>query len=424
MLKEALDWLSRYEFHGIKPGLARITLLLKKLGNPHKALKFVHIAGTNGKGSTAVILEAILRAHGLKTGLYTSPHLFALNERYRVNGVCIGDEELARQLKDLKRLIGSTAITYFEITTALAFKYFYESSVDIVILECGLGGRLDATNVVIPEVSVITSVGFDHTKYLGKTIESIAFEKAGVIKRKKPCVLGKMCKSARRVVESRAKALDSRVYLFERDFFTKHTNGTWYYQGSKNFSELDLSLKGRYQGSNLGCALKAAELLEEKGIVSLREELLREALKGVTWLGRYQRLKLGKKEFLLDVAHNLEGARELKKSLEEDGFVDFLLIFGMSNEDGVKAYLEVLNELLPLSQGIFLCEFDSPRRIVTLEDWKKSLNEEVLTRVKTFKTPEAALNSALKETSKKVLITGSIYFVRHWLKLLTEEARG
>ena len=192
MLKHYLEWLSSYEFHGIKPGLARITKILNLLGNPHKKIKTIHIAGTNGKGSTAIILSEILKAHSLKVGLYTSPHLFRLNERFRINGEEISDKKLEDLLKRLKEVIKDFPVTYFEITTALAFLLFFEEKVDIAVIECGLGGRLDATNVIKPEVSIITTVGRDHTKYLGDTLEKIAFEKAGIMKREVPCVLGEI----------------------------------------------------------------------------------------------------------------------------------------------------------------------------------------------------------------------------------------
>ncbi len=422
MLKDYLNWLNSYQFHGIKPGLYRITKILKQLGNPHKKIKTIHIAGTNGKGSTAIILNEILKHHGLKTGLYTSPHLFKLNERFKINSKDVSDDILADLLKTLKTIIKDYPVTYFEITTALAFLYFFEEKVDIAVIECGLGGRLDATNVIRPDISIITSISFDHTKYLGNTLKKIAYEKAGIIKRNTPCVLGKIKKKPREVLIERCIKLNSSFFIWKKDFYMKKNRNKWEYYGKKVFKGLESGLKGVHQITNTGCALKTIEILEEKGFLSIKEDIIKKALKEVRWLGRYEKLWLKGKEILIDVAHNLEGIETLKINLKKEKFLDFTLIFGATNEDGNKPFLKMLEKLLIMSNEIFLCEFPSPRRPVTINDWKKALNKNKL-KVKTlyfFKHPKQAINKALKRSNKKIVITGSIYFIAVCLKILEE----
>ncbi|WP_038055563.1 bifunctional folylpolyglutamate synthase/dihydrofolate synthase [Thermodesulfobacterium hydrogeniphilum] len=420
MLRNYLEWLNSYQFHGIRPGLDRITKILKWLGDPHKKIKTVHIAGTNGKGSTGAILNELLKSHGLKTGLYTSPHLFKLNERFKINSIEISDEKLKDLLKILKITIKNFPTTYFEITTALAFLYFWEEKVDIAIIECGLGGRLDATNVIKPETSIITSISLDHTKYLGNTLEKIAYEKAGIIKRFTPCVLGNLEERLIPIFKEKCLRLNSPLFIWNKDFKIEQKENKWNYYGKKNFKDLDLNLKGFYQGINLGCALKTFEILEEKGFLKIDENKLKMALKEVKWPGRYERFLIKNKEILIDVAHNLEGVKTLKENLKKDDFKNFNLIFGATNEDEEKPFLEMLKELLILADNIFVCEFFSPRKIVTVEDWKKELGRINLNNVpiKFFKNPQEAIDKALEDKNNKILITGSIYFIANCLKIL------
>lgn len=413
MLEELIKWLNSYQLHGIKPGLGRITKILSLLGNPHKKIKTLHIAGTNGKGSTSSILAQILTKHGFKTGLYTSPHLFKLNERYRINGREINDQELEECLKILKKFVPSDfVITYFELTTALAFLYFYEKKVNITVIECGLGGRLDATNVVKPEVGIITNIGWDHMYYLGNTLEKIASEKAGIMKRGVPCVLGNIENSIRHVFENKAQKLNLTLFQFGKDFRVVKENSNWNYFGKHNFKNLDLNLKGIFQGENLGCALKALEVLEDQEFLKIEENFLREALKEVYWPGRYQQFSWKGKDFLIDVAHNTSGIETLKKNLLQDNFTEFLLIMGVSNEEGDKPFVKMLEILVPLASEIFICEFSSPRKIVTIKDWKEALKDfSHSKKISFWKNPEKALKEALRQNYSKILITGSIYFI-------------
>jgi len=415
-----IEWLNSYKLFGIKPGLKRIKDLLKRLGNPHKYLKTIHIAGTNGKGSTSNIISKVLSDHGLKVALYTSPHLFRLNERFKINGKEIEDERLNEYLKYFKAIIKDCPVTYFEITTALAFLYFWEEKVDIAVIECGLGGRLDATNVVNPEVSVITSIGWDHTKYLGNTLEKIASEKAGIIKKEKPCVLGNISENLIPIFQKKAERLKSKLFIFGKDFNIELKNNRWNYKGKYNFFDLELSLKGYYQGNNLSCALKTLEILEDRKLFKISEEKLRKALIDIKIPGRYEFLKIKDKIVLVDTAHNLSGFIALKDSLLKDNFKNFLLILGITNEDGEKPFTEMLKILLPLAKEVYLCEFVSPRKIVTLEEWKKNLNffNKVNSEIKFIENSERAIKMGLESNFEKILITGSIYFVGDCLKYL------
>ncbi len=425
MFSTYLDWLREHQFHGIKPGLTRIIKLLQKLGYPHLKYPTLHIAGTNGKGSTCAILSTLLSTFGFKTGLYTSPHLFKLNERFKINNLEIRDDELAYYLKILKNLV-EEPITYFELTTALAFLYFAEERVDIAVIETGLGGRLDATNVIKPEISFITSIGLDHLKYLGESLEKIAYEKSGIIKRQRPVIVGAVSEAPLRVILDRAKKLYAPTYVLNRDFKIELSpNNLWNYTGKSTFKDLDLSLKGLYQGFNLALALKGFEILEDLAFLKIEEPLLRRALKEVKWEGRYKKISFLDKEILIDCAHNLEGISLLKESLLHENFYPFTLILGITNEDGKKPYLCFLEKLSSLSERIFLCEFVSERKIVTLSEWKKALKKHPsLEKVEFFPYPELALKKALKSTSSKILITGSLYFISNILKYLNKGDNG
>jgi len=442
-LKEALAWLNRHQFHGIKPGLERIGRLLSALGHPERKFPSVHIAGTNGKGSTAAILATALSAQGLKVGLYTSPHLTSVTERFRINGKEISEKTLAEILSLLRRETEALGlpITYFEITTAVAFLWFAEEGVDLAVIECGLGGRLDATNVCQPLVSVITTVAKDHTTYLGKTLKEIALEKAGIIKPGVPVVAGRLPPSAKEVVSEKARKTQSPLYLLGRDFKIITTRkGLNYYGLKTSLWGLSLSLEGPFQRENLAVALAALELLHEKGF-PFEEYLLRKALREVFWPGRFEFWPVGsclKKEntprpfgptsskegemiglkqgyprggILFDGAHNEDGLKALASALRQRGLTEYTLIFGTTNEGGDKPYLRMLKKLLPGARKVFLCEPPGPRNPVTLKEWAEELRgKDFKVPIKLCKDLEKALEEALK-TGLPVLVTGSLYLV-------------
>lgn len=408
--EEALSWLSQFEFHGIRPGLTRIYRLLKKLGHPERKFLAIHIAGTNGKGSTAAFLENILRTHGLKTGLYTSPHLVSICERFVIAGHPISREKFASYCARIKEALGDSAATYFELTTALAFLLFAEEGVDVAVVECGLGGRLDATNLLRPALTIITGIGLDHQAYLGHTLGQIAWEKAGILKRGCPLVLGKTPPEAREVILKRAKSLEAPVFEFGRHFEICPAEEGLTYRGELCLSGLEPGLKGRFQWHNLALALKGAEILARQGVFSLEESAVKEAVASTFWPGRFEILKT-EPPLILDGAHNLEGIETLLSCMEEEGLRPFNLVFAASDEGGTKPYRKMLEKLLPFAQTVYLCEPPGPRRPVTMEEWQRWLAEEKPPgRFMLVSDPLEAVKKALKEPLP-VLVTGSLYLV-------------
>ncbi len=422
--KEAILWLSQFEFHGIRPGLSRIYQLLKKLGHPEKKILAVHLAGTNGKGSTAAFLESILRNHGLKTGLYTSPHLASICERFIIAGKPVSEEKFASYCQRIKKALKDSPATYFEITTALAFLLFAEEKVEIAIVECGLGGRLDATNLILPELAIITNIGLDHQSYLGHTLEKIAWEKAGILKRKRPLVLGKTPSPARNVIFTRAERLQCPVFEYESDFKIIPTKDGLFYLGEHTFKGLNPSLRGSFQRHNLALALKGSEILAQKGIFSLKEEKVKKAVSSTSWPGRFEILKTNP-PLILDGAHNPDGIEALITCICEEKIVPFNLIFAASDEGGTKPFYQMLQKLLPFAQKVFLCEPQGPRRPVTIAQWQKWLEKEKPEEGCFFllKDPFEALKEALKE-ELPVLVTGSLYLVGTIRKKIREKGEA
>ncbi len=418
--EEAEAWLSSFQFHGIKPGLFRIYQLLKRLNHPQKKYPAVLIAGTNGKGSTAAFLSYILRYHGLKTGLYTSPHLVSVRERFQLNHRPISKKHLAALCLKLKKALGSFPATYFELTTALAFLYFAEEGVDVAVVECGLGGRLDATNVLWPTLSIITSLGLDHQAYLGSTLSQIAWEKAGILRRNTPLVLGKIPAEGYEVIKKRAEELAAPYWVYGRDFDIVNTETGLRYQGTKVFKDLHPGLVGPFQRDNLALALKAAEILASCLGFSLKEEITRRAVSETRWPGRFEEIDLPPL-IILDGAHNLDGTRALAAALKDRGYGSLNLVFAASDEDQTKPYLAMLKILLPFAHQIFICEPQGPRKPVKIETWREELAAQTLKKpVFFFRKPEEAFQAALS-AGQPVLVTGSLYLVGNIRQLIVKD---
>ena len=253
--QQSLDYLYGLQKYGIKFGLNCTEKLLARAGNPHSKLRFIHIAGTNGKGSTAAILSRILRNHGIKVGLYTSPHLVRFTERFRINDGEVSAERILQVFEKVRRTLNSdTPPTFFEMVTAMAFIYFAEEQTDFVIAETGMGGRLDATNVITPEVSVITNIGFDHQEFLGSTLSSIAREKAGIIKEGVPVVTGALQPVVQGILKTTCMNKAAPLYRFKSDFrVRRNSNVSFRYLGiSRQFPSLSLNLKGPHQVGQRG----------------------------------------------------------------------------------------------------------------------------------------------------------------------------
>jgi len=357
-----------------KFGLENITILSAGLGNPHKAVPCVHIAGTNGKGSTAAMLESILRAAGLRTGLYTSPHLERINERIRINGEDISDESLAvawtrvRASIELLMAAGKLAAhpTYFECLTAIAFFAFAQQGVDFAVYEVGLGGRLDATNIVSPEVAIITPVDFDHENFLGHSIEEIAGEKAGIIKPGLWVVSSGERPEPRAVIARRCAELGVRLVEVDSAW---QIESVWASDGcySATVSSADSSkritveppLPGRFQIRNALAAATASYLLAERGF-STNDEAVPRGIATVRWPGRLERLS-HQPAVYLDGTHNPAGARELLKFWEENfRGRRILLVYGAMRD---KAVDEIAGLLFPRADSVILTEPRQPRAI-------------------------------------------------------------
>ncbi len=363
--EEALEYI--HTRRGSKRGLSRTEALLAKLGSPEKKLKFVHVAGTNGKGSTCACIESVLRHAGYLTGLYTSPFITRFNDRIRVNGENIGDEELARLVERIMPLAEEEPDkpTEFELITALGFMYFEDRGCDIVVLEVGLGGEFDSTNVIpTPECAVITALGLDHTGTLGPDITDIARAKAGIIKPGGDVVLYEAEPSADAVVERAARERGARLHRvdFSKLNMKEHdlTGCTFDFGRMK---DLRVALAGTYQPENAATAVTALEILRERGW-HVTEEDIREGLKQVYWPGRFELLRRDP-VFLLDGAHNPHGVRATARSLR-DNFPEGGIVF----LTGVMADKDVRNmipELAGLAKRFVTVTPDNPRSLPARE---------------------------------------------------------
>ena len=308
-INSILDKLFSLQRLGIKVGLDHTYDLLNRCGNPHNKLKTIHIAGTNGKGSTAAMLQNILRTSGLSVGLYTSPHLVNFNERIRVNGDPISDNFIVKFMKTYNDDIDKISSTFFETTTVLALNYFYYKKVDIAIIETGLGGRLDSTNVLNPNLTIITSIDFDHQKILGNTINEIAHEKAGIIKKKTPLITTKQPKEILNIFIQRAEALNAKIEIVnDPDKIFIDSFSTKFVVDKKEFS---IPLLGEHQAYNASLAIKAAGVFMQK----LSYQIINDGLRATVWPGRFQRLNK-KLPIFYDVAHNSAGISTIRQTLK------------------------------------------------------------------------------------------------------------
>lgn len=309
-----LDQLSA---HGVKLGLERTKSFLEYLGEPHRAFPVIHVAGTNGKGSVCTYVTAALVAAGYRVGTNLSPHLEAVNERVRIDGVPVEDAHLVEALEALDRerldyaaSVGmlEAPLTYFEFLTVLAFKMFAEANVDVAVIEVGMGGRLDATNVVDPVVTAITTIGFDHMEELGSTLGAIAGEKAGILKRNVPVVLGPLPQEARDVIEARAQTLHCPLWKPGPSMIREPRKTGWSFKTpGGTLSDVKLGMEGPHQGANALVALGVLHQLRTRGFL-IPDEALRKGLETGRLPGRMERLRPG---LLVDGAHNLDGANAL-----------------------------------------------------------------------------------------------------------------
>jgi dihydrofolate synthase / folylpolyglutamate synthase len=415
--KKTLDYLFGLEKFGMVFGLDNIRWLLDIVENPHRFIRTVHIAGTNGKGSTATMLTHILKEGGYRVGKYTSPHVLSFTERITINEKEITEEEVA----DITEYIRDRVIekdknrpfTFFDFTTALAFEYFRREEVDIAIVETGLGGRLDSTNVVSPLLSIITNIAYDHTDQLGSSLAKIAFEKAGIIKEGVPVATA--CEGiSQKIIEDRTKELKCRLYTQNRDFeYEKTGDQKLAYKGiNRSFEDVFVNLYGDHQLTNCALALCAAEVLAPLGFIVGDDAMLR-ALSHVTWQGRLEKLKEAPLVFL-DAAHNPHGVHALSEFMRTH-FQDKkkILIFGVMKD---KEYEEMLNEIVPAMDTVI---FTKPNieRALSPNSMHAYLENAIITD-----TTRKALETARTVATEKdlILVTGSFYTIGEAKTIINE----
>ena len=373
--RECRDYLGHLQHFGIKLGLENITTLLEALGDPHRRFPSVHIAGTNGKGSVSAMLERVLREHGLRTGLYTSPHLVRVEERIRISGDEISPGRFSALLRRIRttvdRLMAEGRLvyhpTFFEVLTALAFLQFAERQVDVAVLEVGMGGRFDATNVVEPLVSVITTISMDHENHLGRTLGAIAFEKAGIIKPGVPVVCGVRRREALDEIRRRAKERGAPlIEAFGRGrSLTSERAGRGFrfaYRTGEGIYRFSPSIAGRYQGDNAAVAIAAAEVLS-KTWRPLKRSLVLRGIREARWEGRLETVSK-RPPVLLDGAHNEEGVRSLADHIRGVIGRKVILVFAAMKDKDIRTMTSVL---FPQASTVILTQVPQKRSALTGE---------------------------------------------------------
>lgn len=390
-IHDALAHLRSLQTFGMKPGLETTRLLAQRAGNPQERLRFIHVAGTNGKGSTCAMLERVYRESGLRVGLYTSPHLVRFGERIQINRQPIADAVLARRVEALKELCGDLTPTLFEFATVLALQHFAEEQVDLVIWETGLGGRLDATNIVTPLACVITNIGLDHQAVLGGTTAAIASEKAGILKPGVPVVTATEDLDARSIIEFRARELDCPLIGV----------------GSADVAAFpfDLALAGDHQKVNGAVAAATVRLL--RFCLPVSDAQLKAGLESTTWPGRFQQLQRGAQTVVLDGAHNAAGVAALASALSRlfPGRKPAMILGMLSDKD----WRNMTRILVPLASRVITVAVGS-ERTVGAEELKAAC---LATGAGRPVRAAGSIAEALRSTSGDplVLITGSLYFI-------------
>jgi dihydrofolate synthase/folylpolyglutamate synthase len=412
-----MQWLSGFEKYGWVFGLDRISALMGKLGNPQKELKVVHVAGTNGKGSVCNFISSILHQAGYSVGLYVSPHLERFSERIVVNGDEISDDDLEKIVEQVRPFVEEmkqqgNAPTFFEIVTAVAFLYFQKRSVDYAVVEVGLGGRLDATNIVTPLVSVITNISLEHTNILGDSIEKIAFEKAGIIKERVPVVTA-TTGNARDVIAKVAKDHNAPVVFVEQTWWKRVSwdgkEQEFSIQGSLREYTVRTSLLGIHQGENIAVSLAAVEQMQMQGVFLTDADIV----KGVEVASNPGRMEIVAESptILLDGAHNPGGIKVLVEALTQDfTYKHLILVFGVLKDKDIPPMVAMI---VPIADCIIVTKSSSPRAYdpVLLKEQITAVDplKEV---VVTSSVPEA-VDFARRHARRKDLIcvTGSLFTV-------------
>ncbi len=398
--QETIDWLfsnlpmfQRVGASAMKKDLTNITELCEYLGNPQKKFKSIHVAGTNGKGSTSHMLASILQEAGYKVGLTTSPHLKDFRERIRINGIMCEEEFVVDFVTKHEQKILDQGASFFEIAIAMGFEYFAQQKVDIAVIETGLGGRLDSTNIILPELSVITNIGLEHTQFLGETLEEIAFEKGGIIKPNTPVVIGETTIETKKVFSDLAIERNSEIIFAEEKFF----------------QDLDSDLKGSYQVKNRRTVLTAIVKLQELGWKITQDHIvngLLNVVKNTNLRGRWD--VLGQSPLVVaDTAHNPHGLLEIANQINEQAYNQLHLVLGFVNDKDVAQSLS----FFPKLATYYFCEPDVPRKL-PIDELRMFVPNE-LKDIHYFDSVEKALKAA-KEAAQEndmIYIGGSTFVV-------------
>lgn len=442
---ETIRYLYSLRKHGIKFGLQNINKLLSALHNPHKSFLAVHVGGTNGKGSTSAIIASVLQTAGFTVGLFTSPHLISFTERIRVNGEEITENDvinIAAEIRDIASGFDEFSPTFFEVVTAIAMLHFKGKEIDIAVMEVGMGGRLDATNIIMPEVSVITNIGYDHKEFLGDTLGEIAREKAGIIKEDVPVVISYQDREALDVIKMTADEKHADLFLYGRDFSSvlksENVSGLCFdYRGSDSFAihDLILPLRGEHQMQNASLAIKAVGLINERSSiltsplvaegegdrVSHNEywvQCIREGLKNVRWPGRLEYIQEDP-PILIDAAHNPAAADALARALKRsflETYKKIIIILGIMADKDIKGIME---PLLPLASEVILTA-PSYSRAASPEHLADIAHSLGFSDLRIAPTVKDAIKLAIRKSynsspithhSPLVLITGSFYTI-------------
>ena len=419
---EAIDYIYNLTKYGMKLGLKNINYLLYRLGAPHKKLKVIHVAGTNGKGSTCSLISSILQSAGYKVGLYTSPHLVDFTERFKINNKPIDREKVSELLERIKPSIEKTANapsyghpTFFEVVTSMAFLYFFEEQVDYLVLEVGLGGRLDATNVCEPLISVITHVDYDHMDKLGNSLEEIAREKGGIIKPDGIVISSNQYEEAYNEIRKIADEKNSLVYSTGREIsyeiVKSDIKGVIFdLKGiNHNYKDLHTPLLGRYQADNAATAITAVEALKNKGI-TISEKAIRDGLEKVKWTGRLEIIR-NNPTLVLDGAHNPSGVKVVRDALKEIfSYQRLILVLAIFSD---KDYKKMIQILAPNADLIITTKAKNlratPPQIIAKEAAQYIDEDKIIV---TENIPQA-INCALSNSKEDdlICITGSLYTV-------------
>ncbi len=414
--QSSLDYLYGLQRFGVKLGLDNMRTLAARLPLLRGALPCIHVAGTNGKGSVSITLSEILRQSGLRVGLYTSPHLHCFTERIQIDGVPIDRQDVASLAAAIRAAAGDIPMTFFEATTAMALLAFKTRQVDIAVIETGLGGRLDATNIVEPQLCLITPVSFDHQEHLGETLVQIAAEKAGIIKCGVPVVVGKQTPDVAEVLLAAAAGRGAAVQLAERDYYWRGDHENLLFEsGRVQIEGLCCALPGKYQLDNLAQAIAGALQLRAQG-VEIPDDAIRAACREVAWPGRLE-WQGHARQVLFDVSHNQAGINCLADYLAEQHLCGIHLVAGMS---GRRVPAEVLMPLVKFASAVYAvpvsCETSVPTAQIV--GWAEEHGLPALE----YATADGGFAAALENAGHQatVVVCGSLYLVAELRKIFRE----